>query len=563
MPRSRLDFFAALRAGARRFTRTDGGGAVSALQAAGDLAYVWNTLTDTIEWIGDGAAVFGGENGAPRVRQGRAWQSLVNPQDLPARIKTVHDALLRGGAFTSTFRQRLPDGSFHWVSDKGAVEIDMHGAKRIRGVLRTLDERPSARPATAAIPSAFAATFAASDERPAGLVVAFALDHLDVVTQAFGAGVALEVIETMRARCAAVLGPETAIISIGRGSFAFAARAADHETLANLVETMRAAARDETIETAHGHLHVTLSLGAVPFSGGAADAVALLAHAEAALNQARLSGRDRCVAAAATPETAAHSRTLLLRAEQVLNAIQNGNAFFAYQPVVDRAGKAVFHECLLRLRAADGGLVPAGVFIPAVEALGLHCTVDSHVLARVLEELDERPSLTLSCNVSGLSLAEPGFRAEVEERIAAAPKAASRLILELTETAALPEDDELVAFFERLRAQSVRIALDDFGAGFTSLRNLTTLPLDIVKLDGSLVRGMSENKNGGAIVRSLVDLAAQFGVTLVAEGVEYAAEAEALRRIGVEYLQGYHCGRPLVEPSWRVAPPPPAAASVA
>jgi EAL domain-containing protein (putative c-di-GMP-specific phosphodiesterase class I)/GGDEF domain-containing protein len=553
MPRPRLEFFAALRAGARRLTRERRGVALSALQAAGDLAYVWNTFTDRIEWLGDGTPVFGSAATESPVALGRDLQTLVNPQDLPARLKTVHDALLRGGTFTSTFRLRLPDGSFHWVSDKGAVDIDSNGAKRIRGVFRALDERPVARPATASVPSAFAAAFAPHEEESAGLVVAFAVDHLDVITQAFGAVVASALIETVRERCSAVLGPQTAVISIGRGSFAFAVRGEEETVLYDRVEALRAALRDETIETAHGHLHVTVSLGMTPFAGGAEDAVALLAHAESALTQARLDGRDRCVIAAAANESATQSRTLLLRAEQVLNAIHRDAAFFAYQPIVDRSGKPVFHECLLRLRAPDGGLVPAGVFIPAVEALGLHAAVDSYVVARVLAELAEAPRLRLSCNISSLSLAEGDFRAELEERIAAAPEAARRLVIEITETAALPQDDALIACFEHLRAHGVKLALDDFGAGFTSLRHFTSLPLDIVKLDGSLVRAMSETRNGAAVVRSLVDLAAQFGFTLVAEGVEYGAEAEALRRLGVDYLQGYHCGRPVVEPPWRAA----------
>lgn len=559
MPGPRLEFFAALRAGARRLTRERRGVAMSALQAAGDLAYVWNTFTDRIEWLGDAGPVFGGASSQAAVALGRELQALVNPQDLPARLKTVHDALLRGGTFTSTFRLRLPDGSFHWVSDKGAVDIDAHGAKRVRGVVRALDERPAVRPASASVPSAFAAAFAPNEELPAGLVVAFALDHLEVITQAFGAAVALAVIETARGRAADILGPQTAIISIGRGSFAFALRGETEMALHDRIEALRAALRDETIETAHGHLHITLSLGVAPFLGGAEDAVALLAHAESALTQARASGRDRCVIAAPAPESATQSRTLLLRAEQVLNAIHRDAAFFAYQPVVDRAGKAVFHECLLRLRAPDGGLVPAGVFIPAVEALGLHAAVDSYVVARVLAELAAEPKLRLSCNISSLSLADVAFRAELEERVAQAPSAAPRLVIEITETAALPDEAALIAFFERLRAMGVKLALDDFGAGFTSLRNFTSLPLDIVKLDGSLVRAMSETRNGAAVVRSLVDLAAQFGFALVAEGVEYGAEAEALRRLGVDYLQGYHCGRPVVEPPWRAAPKEPAA----
>jgi EAL domain-containing protein (putative c-di-GMP-specific phosphodiesterase class I)/GGDEF domain-containing protein len=561
MARSRLEFLATLRAGARRFSRQRGEPAATALAAAGDLAYAWNTLSDGLEWFGETATVFGRGQAAPA--RGRDWQALVNPQDLPARAKTVHDALVCGGSFTSTFRLRLPDGAFHWVSDKGAVEIDTHGAKRIRGVLRALDAQPEARPLTAAVPSDFAAAFAPQEDRPAGLVVAWALDHLDRITEAFGPAIALEVIETVQRRTGALLGPRVAIVSIGRGAFACALRGATAAALFDTVDALRCAVREETVETRHGHLHVTLSLGLVAFNGDTQDAAALLAHAESALTQARFGGRDRLVVASPAAEAATHSRTLLLRAEQVLTAIRAETAFFAYQPVVDRAGRPAFHECLLRLRAPDGGLVPAGVFIPAVEALGLHATVDGYVLARVLDELTRFPALHLSCNLSSLSFADPGFCTMLEESIAAASNAASRLILEITETAALPHEAGLIDLFRRLRAHGVKLALDDFGAGHTSLKNFTALPLDIVKLDGSLVRAMGETPNGAAVVRALIDLAGTFGFAVVAEGVEYGADAEALRRLGVDYLQGYHCGRPIVEPPWRAPASLPRAASVA
>jgi EAL domain-containing protein (putative c-di-GMP-specific phosphodiesterase class I)/GGDEF domain-containing protein len=545
MARSDQEFFAGLRAGARRLARGHDAGATAT--PAGELAFVWNTLTDRILWSGDAAALFG--DGAPSIALAAHLHARINPQDVPARLAALHEALLSRSVFTSQFRLRQADGSFRRIRETGAVEVAGDGAILARGLWRVADRLDLALPreVSPAAPASLARACTAAGAQARGFLVAAAVDHLDVIAQAFGETLAAQIAEIALARCLAAGEADAAsLVRLGHGLFAFVL-AGDEATL----DALRAAVRNETVETPLGHFHVSLSLGAAPLEA-ARDVGWLLTAAEAALTQARVTGRDRCVVAAPRVGSTDAARSLVLRAEQVLSALRTARAFFAYQPVVDERGRAVFHECLLRLREDDGTLLPAGAFIPAVEALGLHAAVDAYVIARVLEDLAAHADVHLSCNVSSLSLADAAFRARAEAAIAAAPRQAVRLIIEITETAALPDDAAIVAFLARLRSLGVRLALDDFGAGFTSLRHFTALPLDIVKLDGSLVRAMGENERGAAVLHSVVALASQLGLTTVAEGIEYGAEAEALRRLGVRYLQGYHCGRPTVEPAWRI-----------
>jgi EAL domain-containing protein (putative c-di-GMP-specific phosphodiesterase class I) len=139
---------------------------------------------------------------------------------------------------------------------------------------------------------------------------------------------------------------------------------------------------------------------------------------------------------------------------------------------------------------------------------------------------------------------------------------AERLTVEITETVALEDIDETARFVRSLRDLGCRVALDDFGAGYTSFRNLKALAVDCVKIDGSYVRGLEDNVDNQLFVRTLLGLAEGLGLVTVAECVETAPEAALLTRRGVRFLQGWHFGKPEIDRPWLVAPavvPVPAA----
>jgi EAL domain-containing protein (putative c-di-GMP-specific phosphodiesterase class I) len=127
---------------------------------------------------------------------------------------------------------------------------------------------------------------------------------------------------------------------------------------------------------------------------------------------------------------------------------------------------------------------------------------------------------------------------------------APRLIVELTETAALIDIEESMRFVSRIRTLGARVAIDDFGAGYTSFRNLQALKVDMVKVDGSFVKGLADSRDNQIFVSTLVNLAKNFSLLTVAEWVENAREADILRAFGVDYFQGNHFGRPDVAEPW-------------
>lgn len=198
----------------------------------------------------------------------------------------------------------------------------------------------------------------------------------------------------------------------------------------------------------------------------------------------------------------------------------------------------------------DGKPIAAGGFVPVVEKMGLMRLIDRKVLGLGLDTLERNPDIQLSINVSGLTAVDPIWLRELEDRLEGRRDIASRLILEITETVALDDIDDSSRFVDSLNKFGCRVALDDFGAGFTSFRHLRALNVAMVKIDGSFVRDLTTNDENLLFVRTLANLAKGIGLESVAEWVETEAEAELLRSEGLDYLQGWHCGRPEVDPDW-------------
>lgn len=243
----------------------------------------------------------------------------------------------------------------------------------------------------------------------------------------------------------------------------------------------------------------------------------------------------------------------------VRSALDQDRLLFAFQPVVCAASARVdYFECLLRMRERSGELVACGEFIAAIEEVGLIGLIDRHVLGRAFAELAAHPWVRLGFNVSGLTARDRPWLRLLMSRLRKHPEFARRIVVEVTETAALDDLDETARFVETLRHAGCRVALDDFGAGYTSLRHLQVLAVDTVKIDGAFVRSLATCRENRVILSHLLGLTRSLGLATVAEWVETAEDAALLRETGVGYLQGYHLGRPTIERPWRMGAPRPA-----
>ena len=233
-------------------------------------------------------------------------------------------------------------------------------------------------------------------------------------------------------------------------------------------------------------------------------------------------------------------------AREALDAIRAGAASVAMQPVVDAQtpGRVMFHDALIRLTRPNGDLVCAGEFMPALEKLGVTSEADIAVLNMAASDLADDPSLRASVNVAATSLARPGWRTAFLNFADRAPEAAERLIVEVSEDAALSDISAATELFMQLRVRGVSLALDDFDTGRTSCQHLRDFRFDMLKIDGGFISGIDQSPDNQILVSALTGIGRQFDMMVIAEYVETAQEARVLRNLVVDGFQGYLFGKP-------------------
>lgn len=237
----------------------------------------------------------------------------------------------------------------------------------------------------------------------------------------------------------------------------------------------------------------------------------------------------------------------------VMRALDRKQAMLAFQPVLSAAdpSRAAFHEALIRITDDSGRVVPAGEFIGSVEDGETGRRIDCLALELGLRELACQPALRLAVNMSARSIAYPPWTRVLDAGLAARPDVGERLILEITERSAMGMPELVIAFMEEVHERGVAFSLDDFGAGQTSLRYLRDFAFDILKIDGQFVRGIAECPDNRALTAAMIDIARHFEMLTVAENIETAEDAAAVTGMGVDCLQGWHCGMPTIRPAWR------------
>jgi diguanylate cyclase (GGDEF)-like protein len=396
----------------------------------------------------------------------------------------------------------------------------------------------------------------------AGGFLVIGIDKLTIVNAAFGHEVADQVILSIGRRMEESLRACDAIGRLGGDRFGIVLTNCPESELARACDKMLEVARNTVVDTPSGPIHVTVSIGAVDFTSTSHTTGDTMTKADIALQKAKLSGRDCYMIYSYSEEQRRTHRDNIVMAEQVKTAVREDRLRFAYQPIVDAATlEPVHYECLMRKIEPDGLVRTAAVFMPAVEQLGLVRIIDRKALEIAVETLAHNPEVSLAINVSGLTATDRSWLRGLITLLRGKPDIASRLIVEITETAVLEDIDECARFVLSLRDLGCRVALDDFGAGYTSIVQLKTLAVDMIKIDGSFVRDLAASPDNLMFVRTILDLAKNLDLKTVAECVETDEVAELLAREGVDYMQGYAFGRPELEYPWlpargSILPPP-------
>jgi diguanylate cyclase (GGDEF)-like protein len=537
-----------------------------AVSGAGVAVFNWTIADDHITW--DGACdslppqIFSGKQSV-----GRNLLAVVN-NEARQRITALLDSRARDlTPFEIDVELASPLGSV-WYSVVGSRIPDADGAtERLAGVMREITERKheehrlsylatrdeltghlNRNSLRAELAEAIAA--AQKEEHNCAFLVA-AIDRLAIINDSYGFDAADEVIVAVGERLARTLRHSDVIGRTAGNKFGVILKNCTEQDIESVAERLREGVRSDMVETRAGRVAVTSSVGAVWLPSAAATSQEAMLCAEEALDKARSTGRDGFEVYQRSELREGARLRLMNVADEIVAALKDDRLVFAYQPIVDASSrKPIEYECLLRMVRPDGTVAAAGQFIPAAEQLGLVRLVDRHALEMAVETLHKHHDVTLSVNVSGTTAHDADFLKSFVEHVRQNSSIADRLVVELTETAALHHFEENAQFVSRLREMGCRVAIDDFGAGYTSFRNLQMLRVDTVKIDGSYIASLATSPENQIFVRTLVDLAKNFNLKTTAEWVGSEAEAVMLESFGVDHFQGYFFGQPVLKPAW-------------
>ena len=299
----------------------------------------------------------------------------------------------------------------------------------------------------------------------------------------------------------------------------------------------------------HGHLvNIGASVGIAIAPGDGPDSGQFLAHADLALYHAKQNGRGMCCFYAPEMDTRAAARRALeidLRKALTLREFE-----LHYQPQIELDGdRLVGFEALVRWRHPERGLVPPNDFIPLAEEIGLITAIGDWVLREACMEATRWPNtMAVAVNVSPRQFENPAHLVDsIARALAASGLPGRRLEIEITESAFLRSEANVLEALNRLRAMGVRVAMDDFGTGYSSLSQLHSFPFDKIKIDRSFVSDHGTHKTGNqdAIIRAITALGASLGMSTIAEGVETTDQLLRLRTEGCPSVQGYLFSRPV------------------
>lgn len=531
--------------------------AAEVLRSVGDVAYEWRLDTDALLWSGNAASVLGVD--IADIDSGRSFAQKVEAEDGQSRL----DAITQTGQ--SDAGEGVPyqvqyafqrDGKKIWLEDTGRWFAGAEGKPiRALGVVRVIDERhereraliqlAKSDPLTGEMNRAHLTEMlgAKLDEavrfRTSLGFLLVAIDHLAHLNESYGFNVAEDVIAQVAKRIRARLRGKDFLGRFSGNKFGVILTTCTADELVVAAERLLVGMRDETVLTAIGPVAVTVTIGGITAPRHARTVPEILSRVQDALHAARAKRHGSFAAYRPNVERDALRRDSVRATDEIVAALNERRIALAYEPVVEtKARKIAFYECLMRVHRPDGRLAHANEIIPVAERVGLMRMLDYRVLELVVNELAAAPGLTASVNVSPVSTVDPDWWTGLDAMLRANSSAAERLIIEITETTAIQDVADARGFVTRVKDLGCRIAIDDFGAGHTSFRNLRKLGVDIVKIDGAFVQNIVKSDDDRAFVHTLIDLSRRLGLKTVAEWVQGEEAAGLLADWGCDYLQG-------------------------
>jgi diguanylate cyclase (GGDEF)-like protein/PAS domain S-box-containing protein len=538
-----------------------------AVRATNDAIWDWDLTTSRMHFSERWKTLLGYEDFTWDSPEG--WFALVHPDDVK-RLRREMDEHLSGSSphFENEHRIRHTDGCWRWVLTRGLTSRDADGIPiRITGSLSDITERRKAQDdlvhdalhdALSGLPNrtlfmdrlaqclSHRARGGASD----CAVLYIGLDRFKLVNDSLNHTVGDRLLVELAHRLEQALRPGDTVACLGGDEFVILL-----DGISGSAEALNIAKRvgltiAEPFSFELRQLMTVASIGLAHNLDGVADPEELVRNADIAMYHAKRHGGGRCEIF----DAGMHQRVLdrVSVEAQLRQAIDEQTLRTFFQPIVDlRTGALHGFEALARWPAGEREVSP-GEFIPVAEEAGLISPLGELMLGRACQTLSEwrrqrlvEPGVTVSVNVSICQITDGKLVESVRTALGEAELPATNLVLEITESTLIENTTLVSTVLRELMDLGVSIQLDDFGTGFSSLTMLHDFPGDTLKIDRTFVDTMMDRPKSHTIIRSIVGLAHDLGLGVVAEGIENGDQLRALRALGCECGQGYHFARPL------------------
>jgi len=539
-----------------------------ALTGAGDMIWDWDVSGDKVFTSPETEALLGLKRGSLEGPAAR-WLDVLHPLDRD-RFRAVLDSMLdqRRGRLSQDFRLRSADGHYLWFALKARPVVGSDGEViRLVGTLtdvtefKNAEERllhdavhdnltglPNRQLFLDRLEGVLALAKADAGIRPTVMLVD--LDRFKQINDSLGIAVGDSILLTLARRLGRLLKPQDTLARLSGDQYALIlVSERDSERIVAFAETMRKNLR-APIAFNDREIFVTASIGIALADGQPQSAEEMLKDAELAMYHGKRIGGDRIEVF--KPSMRARKTDRLTLESDLRRALERDEIIVLYQPIVRLEDRSIAgFEALARWDHPKMGRTSPSEFIALAEEIGLIAELGMFVLERTARQLSawqrsmrQRDAIFVSVNLSSRQLLRQDLINDLRTVIARTGLARGTLKLELTESLVMENPEHAAQMLQRIRELGAGLALDDFGTGHSSLAYLQRFPFDTLKIDQSFVRTNGKGTRP-VILRSMVSLAHDLGMEVVAEGVETDSDAVELYQLGCEYAQGFHFGEPM------------------
>lgn len=537
-----------------------------AVIGSGDIVWDWDVPRDRVVTTPD-IATYLGTAASSLLGPVRNWLPVMHGDDRD-RFRTTLDSILenRRGRIHQTFRLRANDGHYHWYALRARPVIGSDGEiVRCVGTLHNVTEQKKAEERLLhdavhdnltglpnrelfldRLANVMSMSYGESRLRPTVFVID--IDRFKQVNDSLGMSAGDTILLTISRRLFRLMKPQDTLSRLSSDQFGLIlASESDPAKVAAFAEALRQAIR-APIAYAKREIVLTASVGLLTWTANAGNAEDMIKDAELAMYQAKRFGGDRIEPF--RPAFRAIGSDKLQLESDLRRAIERKEITIAYQPIVNlQDGTIAGFEALMRWEHPRRGPISPSEFIPIAENSGLIVPLGLFAMQQSANDLFNwqenlsRPKLFVSVNLSSTQLIRQDLLSDVRAILSRTHVTKGTLKMELTESVLMENPEQSAHLLTELKAMGVGLSLDDFGTGYSSLAYLTRFPIDMIKIDRSFVKGDKPQKT--ILLRSIIRMAQDLELKVVAEGVESEQDAMQLREMGCEYVQSFLFGQPM------------------